>query len=333
MKSKLKFICIAIIAVIAAFTFTGCKKELTLKEPGNLVPKTVTEDPALPAISVNGTKLHSETFGNPDSPMVVVLHGGPGTDYRSMLNCKGLADDGYFVVFYDQRGCGLSQRHDKNTYSLQLMLDDLTAVISRYRKSPVQQIFLLGQSWGAMLATAYVNAYPAAIRGVVLAEPGGFTWQETKDYISRTRKLSPFTEDTNDQFYFDQVLTGNKNDHTVLDYKMAIAAAFDSREGNALGNAGAYPFWRFGAVTQAALFEIADRDGFNWTTHLNQFTTKILFCYSELNKAYGPDHAQLVSSAYPNVQLERINGTGHEIPYFGWNNFHPLVKNYLDSFK
>ena len=317
--------------LIATFVITGCEKELTLKQPGNLVPKTVTQDPSLPSIAVNGTTLHAETYGSPDSPLVVMLHGGPGADYRSMLKLTALAGDGYFVVFYDQRGAGLSQRHNKSIYSIQVMLDDLTAVINHYRKSPTQKIFLLGQSWGAMMATAYINAYPAAVDGVILAEPGGFTWNQTKDYVGRTKQLSPFTEGSNDVFYIDQFLTGRENEQEVLDYKMGISASYDTREGNALGNAGPYPFWRFGSVSQEAFFDIAERDGFNWTTNLNQFKTKVLFCYSELNKAYGLQFAQQISSAYPNVQLEKINGSGHEIPWFGWSNFYPLVKSYLNT--
>ena len=81
-------------------------------EPGNLVPRTVTEDPTLPQIPINGTRLHAEAFGDPAAPTVIALHGGPGGDYRGMLDLRALADDGYHVVFWDNRGAGLSQRHD-----------------------------------------------------------------------------------------------------------------------------------------------------------------------------------------------------------------------------
>src|SRR4051812_5399745 len=138
MKKKFSFLSMIL---IAAITVTACKKELKVNEPGNLVPKTVTEDASIPAIDVNGTRLHAETFGNATDPMVIMLHGGPGADYRSMLNAKALANDGYFLVFYDQRGSGLSRRENKSSYSLQIMLDDLTAVISHYRKSKDQKIF------------------------------------------------------------------------------------------------------------------------------------------------------------------------------------------------
>src|ERR1700759_1592746 len=103
MKKKLS--CLSIV-LIAAIVVTACKKELKVNEPGNRVPKTVSEDTSIPAIDMNDTRLHAETVGNPADPMVVILHGGPGADYRSMLNVKALASDGYFVVFYDQRGSG-----------------------------------------------------------------------------------------------------------------------------------------------------------------------------------------------------------------------------------
>src|SRR3954465_10264209 len=94
-------------------------------EPGNLVPRTVVEDPTLPQIQINGTRLHAESFGDPTAPTVMVLHGGPGSDYRSLLNLKALANDGYRVVFWDQRGAGLSQRHDGSSYTLTGYLADL----------------------------------------------------------------------------------------------------------------------------------------------------------------------------------------------------------------
>src|SRR5436189_2847021 len=104
-----------IIPLLICFTgWWGCKKELSIKDEGNLVPKTVETDKTLPAISVNGTILHAQSFGDPDSALVVVLHGGPGSDYRYLLNCKEFANEGYHVIFYDQRGSGLSKRHGRS---------------------------------------------------------------------------------------------------------------------------------------------------------------------------------------------------------------------------
>lgn len=315
-------------AAMAAVTFSSCDI-LEPNDPGLLVPLTVDEDSSLPSIVVNGTRLHSETFGNLGDPMIVVLHGGPGGDYRSMLNCSKFSADGFFVVFFDQRGSGLSRRHNKDAYSMQLFIDDLDAVITYYRQKPDQKVILMGLSWGAMLATAYVNEHPADVRGVVLMEPGGFTWHDAEEYIKRCRTMDLFDETSNDYVYLDQILTAH--DHNTLDYKYALQSAADFSKGNRVGNPAPYPFWRMGAVCNSAATDDARAHPFDFTTNLHQVTTKVLFVYSELNEAYGKAYAQAVSSAYPSVQLAEVSGTGHEIPYFGWERFYPIAKTYLTT--
>ncbi len=317
-------------AAMTAIALSSCEI-LDPNDPGLLVPLTVDEDKSLPSIFVNGTQLHSETFGDPANPMLVVLHGGPGGDYRSLLPCSMFAEDGFFVVFYDQRGSGLSKRHNKEVYTTQLVIDDLDAVINYYRQRPDQKVILMGHSWGAMLATAYINEHPGSVNGLVLMEPGGFTWHDTEEYINRCRKLEVFDETSNDYVYLDQILTAS--DQNKLDYKAAIQGAADYSKGNRVGNTGPVPFWRHGAVCSAASFKYVKDHPFDFTTNLRQFTTRVLFMYSELNKAYGKGQAELVSSAYPNVQLVEVTATGHEIPYFGWNRFYPIARTYLNTVK
>ncbi|MBI5648209.1 MAG: alpha/beta hydrolase [Ignavibacteriae bacterium] len=301
--------------------------------PGDLVPKTVDEDSSLPSIAVNGTLLHAESFGNPRDPMIVVLHGGPGGDYRAMLNCTTFVDDGFYVVLYDQRGCGLSRRHDKSLYAKSgptLFIDDLAGVISHYR-SPGQKVILLGKSWGAMLATAYVNEHPGDISGVIMMEPGGFTWDDTKEYIRRWRSFDPLDESANDAAFVDQVITSS--DHARLDYKAAIQGAAEYAPGNALGIAGPYPFWRMGAACAMGADEYVRTHSFDFTTQLAAYTRPVLFVYSEYNRVYGKTHAERVSSAYPNVQLAEIHGSGHDISTSGWESFYPIAKSYLSTIR
>ncbi|OJJ21505.1 alpha/beta hydrolase [marine bacterium AO1-C] len=311
----------------------SCNNEFEVNDSGRLVPKTVDHDASLPSIFINGTQLHSETFGNPNDPMVVFLHGGPGSDYRNGLNVQQLANDGYYVVFYDQRGSGLSKRHNRDIYSIQLMLDDLTAVIHNYRTSANQQVFLFGHSWGAMIAAAYVNAYPDRINGVIFAEPGGFNKKLLDEYGTTSRKIKLFAESTNDIMYYDQFLSGGKDKHAILDYKFAIASSFAYAPGNNEGNEGPSPFWRNGAVMLSKFNEIAETEGFDFTTNLHQYETRVLFIYGENNKSYGLSFAQKEAAFFPNAQISQIDDTGHEMIHFKWNNIHPIVLTYLYSLR
>jgi proline iminopeptidase len=329
MESKLLILAIAIVGSF----ISGCRKERDVSDAGNLVPETVDLDPSLPSILIGGTQLHAETFGNRDSSMVVFLHGGPGSDYRNGLNVGQLASNGYYVIFYDQRGSGLSKRHDRGSYSIQLMLDDISAVINHYRSSPAQKVFLFGHSWGAMLTAAYINNYPDRIDGAIFAEAGGFNKALLDEYGSVSRQFNLFSEVTNDVMYYDQFLTGRQNEHAIVDYKMAVASSFQYAKGNAEGVEGPSPFWRNGAEVLQSFVEIAENEGFDFTTNLNRYGTKVLFLYGEKNKSYGLSFAQKEAAFFPNTQISRVDGTGHEMIYFKWSKVYPSVLSYLNSLK
>jgi proline iminopeptidase len=321
------------VTAITSIFLVACQEEIKIHEAGNLVPRTVEQESSIPCINVNGTQLHAETHGNPDDAMVIFLHGGPGSDYRNALNVRQLADDGYYVIFYDQRGSGLSKRHDRDSYSIQLMLDDLTAVINYYRTSSTQKVFLFGHSWGAMIAAAYINKNPTGINGVIFAEAGGFNKQLLDEYGATSRKLDLFSEVTNDVLYYDQFLTGKAGEHEILDYKMAIASSYSYAPGNNEGVEGPSPFWRNGAEVLQGFVKIAEDEGFDFTTDLNRYTTKVLFIYGENNKSYGLEFAQKEAKYFSNSQISQINGTGHEMIYFKWDNVYPIVSTYLNALK
>ncbi len=312
----------------------SCGKEM--HEPGNLVPETVDEDASLPSARINGTLLHTEATGNPEDPLLVVVHGGPGADYRSMLNAAVFAGHGFYVAFYDQRGSGLSKREPRSQYegesAVQLFIDDLHALIEYYKVSETQKVFLLGHSWGAMLATAYINQHPDRIAGAVLSEPGGFTWTQTSEYLSRSNKIRFFAEALNNAVFAEQIIAG-RTEHEVLDYKASFFANYENAPGNTIGNKGHYPQWRQGAVAFQALIDNAEKYNFDFTSNLSAYTTSVLFLYSENNKAYGASWAATVAAPYPNAQLMEVRDCGHEMLYFGWEDFFPKALRYLNEMK
>jgi proline iminopeptidase len=299
----------------SAFLLLSCTKERFVDDPGNLVPKTVDQDPNLSTITVNGAMLHSEAFGDPDDPMILCIHGGPGSDYRYLLNCKDLADHGYRVVFYDQRGSGLSQRFSKRSYTslgmgaIDLLYDEISGVIAHYRTSPAQKVFLSGHSWGAILATGYAGKHPDAVQGIALCEPGGLKWADIKEFVKESRSFSMWGEILNDATWLDQFITGKENDHEILDYKMAMLASKNDITGDSKEVSS---FWRLGAVISAALFEVGKDYNPDFSEGIDGYNTPVLFFYSEKDKAYPDSWAQKISSSYNSVKVVKITGTGHD---------------------
>lgn len=168
MSNKLKNVLLTLVALFALPLLVFII--LFLTTVGNYkVPATVTQDPALPKVVLNQVQFHAETFGNPEHPPLLILHDGPGGDYQSLLALKALAER-YYLIFYDQRGTGLSARLPAAQLSIEDSLKDVEAFVDYY--TGTKRVNLIGHGWGGMLATAYAGKHPERVERLVLAEPG-----------------------------------------------------------------------------------------------------------------------------------------------------------------
>jgi proline iminopeptidase len=61
--------------------------------------------------------------------------------------------------------------------------DDLNNIKDYF--APNRKINLIGHSWGAMLASAYIGRYSSRIDHTVLAEPGILTSEESLEVIRK----------------------------------------------------------------------------------------------------------------------------------------------------
>jgi proline iminopeptidase len=303
-----------------------------VSETGWLGRRSVVEDPTLPQIALAGTVLHAEAFGNPNAPLLIVLHGGPGVDYRSLLSLQALAGDGYRVVFWDQRGAGLSQRHDADTYSLPLYLEDLRLVIEHYSTSPTQPLVFLGHSWGAMYATWFINQYGdygGRLRGAVLSDPGGFTKKQLDAFIDRYLSSIDLTgEQLNDGTWSRQFMS--PADHARADY-LAAVLSFRGAPSEHHDAQKPTPFWRAGAVVSAKMLSLAQEQGFDWTTHLSAFQHKVMFLRSELNTAATLEQQQELASSYADAEIVTMLNVGHEMVWERPDEYLAHIRDYLQQ--
>ncbi len=314
------------VPLVLPFLLVAC---LDPNAPGNLVPKTVTEDPALPRIELPDTVLHGEQVGDPDGPLLILLHGGPGGDYRYLLPLSELADDGYSLVFWDHRGAGLSQRHDAEAFTWDVPVEDLRRVIENFTTHPDQPIVFIGHSWGAMYATWFINEhgdYGGRVRGAVLSEPGAFTSEQLDSYLVRLfGSIDFFSEDLNDTTWMEQNLTAS--DHAEADYLFAISRG--SLPAEHVDPDDPEPMWRSGAVVNQTQLAMAAEDGFDWTTHLDAFSPEVLFLRGELNEAMPLWHQEELAAAYPNSHIVTVPNVGHAVTWETHEAFLAETRTYL----
>jgi L-proline amide hydrolase len=119
---------------------------------------------------------------------LLTLHGGPGAAHDCIEPLGDLALAGRRVIFYDQLGCGRSDKpHDLSMWTVELFLEELETVRSALG---LDQIHLFGLSWGGMLAMEYALRRPPGLMSLVLASaPASMQrWTEEAD---RLRRLLP----------------------------------------------------------------------------------------------------------------------------------------------
>lgn len=182
------------------------------------VPKTIEFDNSLSYTEIDGYKFHTEIFGSPELEPIIVVHGGPGGDYEYLKSLTGLSQK-YRIIFYDQRGSGLSPRVDKKYLTVAQNLNDLRAIVKKFSgDAPVR---LIGHSWGGMLVTAYLSAYPEEVSQAVIIEPGMLDVEAAKVFVERMKDSQSLSDMLALIGYISMYPLVNKDDgHEGFDYVM-----------------------------------------------------------------------------------------------------------------
>lgn len=284
------------------------------------IAKTVEHNRSLPSQKINNITFHLETFGDKNNDVLIILHGGPGGDYQYLLDLKALSDT-YFVVFYDQRGSGLSSRVTVEEQSLANSIDDLANIIQYY--SPKKQVNIVGHSWGAMLATAYVAKYGSKVNKLVLAEPGMLTSKEAKEFQEKVKLEPSFALIQNMiRFSFESLHLKEVQTQDRIDYIFGKIVNLDM-EGNPIlkyfcdekMENGHTDFWRFGSIANQGIIEKGlDENGImqiDLVSGLENFDNEVLFISSECNKITGTQLQKRQMQYFKKAKLIEIKNTGH----------------------
>ena len=159
MEKTMKIRLIALSIMSATVLFSGCTNPHWSDGP-------VQEG----TVSFQGRSIWYRIVGadKPGIPLLA-LHGGPGAPHDYLESIEALADERP-VIFYDQLGCGNSDRtNDSTLWTIDYFVEELAAV---RKELGLKKVHILGQSWGSMLAVEYIlREKPSGIKSLILAGP------------------------------------------------------------------------------------------------------------------------------------------------------------------
>lgn len=146
-------------------------------------------------IQVNGGKVWYEIVGADKKGIpILTLHGGPGAPHDYLEPLEGFASDRP-VIFYDQLGCGKSDRpSDTTLWTMERFVEEVQTVRDSLH---LDKVHLLGGSWGVTLAVEYIlMKKPEGVVSLIMAGPYLSTKRWIEDQNMWISKLPQNVQDT-----------------------------------------------------------------------------------------------------------------------------------------
>ena len=106
-----------------------------------------------------------------DDPIVITLHGGPGTPIPFSVGCRGLFPvftDEFIMVYWDQLGCGINNHVIDDSFSIDTFVQMTEELIEKVKvKFPNNKIMIFSTSWGSILSAKLLEKNPFAVDSVI----------------------------------------------------------------------------------------------------------------------------------------------------------------------
>jgi len=261
-------------------------------------------------IPVTGGKVWYRVVGDEkDAIPLLLLHGGPGGAHDYLEPLESLANDRP-VIFYDQLGCGLSDRpDDESLWTLERFVEELDQV---HLGLKLDRVHLLGQSWGTMLAVEYMlTRQPKGVKSLILSAPCLSVSRWGADQRNYLQTLPPDKQKT----ILDCEAAGQYDSPAYQDAMMAYYKRFLcnldiwpeclNRTLSQMGFAVYQHMWGPSELTITGTlkdFERADR--------LKEITIPTLFTCGEFDEA-APATTRYYQQQLPGSELKIFHGASH----------------------
>jgi len=273
-------------------------------------------------ITSDGVSLFLKVAGKGE--VCIFVHGGPGAWSKSFEEFGGnVLEDKLKMCYYDQRGCGRSGSSPDNNYGMDRMIDDIEEIRASLKTS---KVFVMGHSFGGILAAKYAEKYPQHVKGLILLNSTldiddsllnqiafmGKTLGEDFPVKDKNSILSTF---------FDAKTKIKKAD---LDYKMLSDNRANVEKLDSIDNSEK----RNSSFAQQALSGPLYFSDFTKETAFIKVPTLVISGTKDNN--IGPEHYKLFK--FPNQEVKIING-GHILYYEQNKEFKNAVEGFVFSRK
>jgi len=275
----------------------------------------------------SGHRLWYAVHGGGVGLPLLVLHGGPGTGHDYLENLAKLSDE-RTIIFYDQLGCGRSDKPDDNAlWRIERFADEVDEVRAQLG---LQHLHILGQSFGGYLLIEYLSRKPKGLASVILASTASSMAQFSADIKKRVTQLPQHHQDA-------LCLYGAGSDFQHPNY----VAAVDAFNRNFLCRIAELPdcIARTGANVESSKsnsvmsgpnqFTVGgNMKDWDRSQEIRNIQIPALITCGEFDEI-GPDCATALHSALSNSELRVFDGCSHTAHLEDEENYLRVVREFL----
>jgi pimeloyl-ACP methyl ester carboxylesterase len=262
----------------------------------------------------NGLELEYETFGSADDPALLLIMGlGAQMTMWDESFCNQLADEGFYVIRFDNRDVGLSTRTEgpdpdlmavmggdtsSATYQVSDMADDAAGLLDALG---IPAAHIVGASMGGMIAQAFAIQHPDKTRSLcsIMSTTGDRTVGQPNPEAMGALLAPPAT--TRDEAIANSLASGR-----ILSPVHFDEAKTAERAGKAFDRA----FYPKGMARQlVAIMASPDR-----TEALGNVTAPTLVIHGAPDPLVTVSGGEATAKAVPGADLLIFDDMGHDMP-------------------
>ena len=254
----------------------------------------------------DGVQLFYRTSGS--GAPVIFLSGGPGVTPDYIVPIGDFVPASYQRGFHEQRGTGRSKVATMTAENMTLrhVVADLEALRVHLKQ---ERLFLVGHSWGGMLAMAYAAAHPDRIDRMILIGPGGPTLEFTEWFNDNIHmRLRP--EDIEAERYWNEApKRGVDVNKAALEQVRAITPGYFFERAKGLAFASQLPDATLTLQVNTLLFTDMAK-GYDSRPGLRQLDRPVLIVQGHQDPV-GDKTAEDIHAAIKSSELVYLNQCGH----------------------
>lgn len=281
---------------------------------------------------VRNKRLFYRRVGEPNRGTVLVLHGGPGSTHEYLTPLGDLVGAGYEVVFYDQAGCGRSERRiSYRNYTIASSADDADQLRLQLQ---LGRVHLFGHSYGGALALEAAIRHPRSWRSLVVSSGYASMRSLWRSRRRRVSQLSPANKRAWLEFERTGVMTRTsiraaeefRRRFTERTENRVFEVLMTSQHSNrrileAMGYSAPRLFYDG--------FQTGTMAGWDVTKEIPRIRIPTLITTGE-HDHITPDCAREIHRAIPDSQLFIARGRGHQLFFEDRDRYISLVRRFLD---